>query len=762
MIESSDDRRSIDIFAKARRARRGGQRRRGQGGRPLEEARPLRRAPGRLRQPLHLRAPRRGLEVLPGAQGATRTADSRRTAAAVKANGEDDADPQAAPARLGRPPDRRLRHGARARPRRRHRVARRHAGVGAGQAAPVRAPRHARARARPAASSSSSTRWRARAASSRPTRTSSRGPFGLDPSKVRLRALQEGLAGDRRHDHRPRRPDRPRQGRPPRLLDPPGGPRRPEDRSRSRSSTAGSCSRPPPSTAPRAATSSTATTRPAAMSIGQILLLPKPLLEKRVLSDERIDIYECGRDDIRSGQIDRRVLATLAYLAESGPQADGHVAQVRPRLLHELGQRLAPLLRQRRRHRADQRHPDPRPPGAGRHHRAGRAPADAAPGHDGPRPDHLAARDRRRDLRDGRPRRPHPRRASSRCSAPNRKLGKQALAVLEPGQWSDLISRLGEIENPVVPTKPSKYALPVEKKERARATPTRASSATAAARAGSTLRLRPARVRLPARARPTGATWCAARPDGPVEAVLVLGTLGAPERRWLRDRRPRERGARPRPSRCRPRRATVVRPEPFASAEADAAAWLDELRRDAELARRSSTARARVLNRALRAQRAAAADPYVGDVSAERALVVRLGYGSGDARGRRPVRRGARAAQRPARAGSGARWRRPRSASRRSSAAARRSLAAEELVLRARADLDAGRAARGGPPGARGDRGAARARPTRRRARAEQPRRRWSRRRPRRRSTASRPRASRRPSRAMEAVLRRRRLRRLS
>jgi hypothetical protein len=53
-------------------------------------------------------------------------------------------------------------------------------------------------------------------------------------------------------------------------------------------------------------------------SIGQILLLPKPLLERRVLADGRIEIYRCGRDDIRSGQIDRRVLATLAYLAESG------------------------------------------------------------------------------------------------------------------------------------------------------------------------------------------------------------------------------------------------------------------------------------------------------------------------------------------------------------------------------------------------------------------------------------------------------------
>ncbi len=41
----------------------------------------------------------------------------------------------------------------------------------------------------------------------------------------------------------------------------------------------------------------------------------------------------------------------------------------------------------------------------------------------------------------------------------NSKLGRQALAVLKPGQWSDLLARLREIDNPVVPTKPSKYAL---------------------------------------------------------------------------------------------------------------------------------------------------------------------------------------------------------------------------------------------------------------------------------------------------------------
>jgi outer membrane biosynthesis protein TonB len=53
-------------------------------------------------------------------------------------------------------------------------------------------------------------------------------------------------------------------------------------------------------------------------TIGQILLLSKPLLQKRVLADTHIDIYPCGRDDIAAGRIDRRVLAALEYLAESG------------------------------------------------------------------------------------------------------------------------------------------------------------------------------------------------------------------------------------------------------------------------------------------------------------------------------------------------------------------------------------------------------------------------------------------------------------
>ena len=41
-------------------------------------------------------------------------------------------------------------------------------------------------------------------------------------------------------------------------------------------------------------------------------------LAARVLVDPRVEIYACGREDIQAGRIDRRVLATLELLADSG------------------------------------------------------------------------------------------------------------------------------------------------------------------------------------------------------------------------------------------------------------------------------------------------------------------------------------------------------------------------------------------------------------------------------------------------------------
>jgi hypothetical protein len=49
-----------------------------------------------------------------------------------------------------------------------------------------------------------------------------------------------------------------------------------------------------------------------------VLLLSKEQLQKRVLADKSLEIYECGREDIATGQIDRRVLAMLEYLVAKG------------------------------------------------------------------------------------------------------------------------------------------------------------------------------------------------------------------------------------------------------------------------------------------------------------------------------------------------------------------------------------------------------------------------------------------------------------
>jgi hypothetical protein len=172
--------------------------------------------------------------------------------------------------------------------------------------------------------------------------------------------------------------------------------------------------------------------------------------------------------------------------------------------------------------------------------------------------------------------------------------------------------------------------------------------------------------------------------------VLVLKTLGAPERRLLDRKKPRSVEAadvEPVPT----SRATIVRAAPFPDADG-AADWLAGVRGDADALEAEADAAVAVLNRSLHAHRVATADPYVTEVSADRALVVRVGYGSGeevaDGRfgecvelprsGRRRPRRSMEAPEERFAALLGGR---------------EEVLPAEELVLRARADLNAGRVA---------------------------------------------------------------------
>ena len=176
--------------------------------------------------------------------------------------------------------------------------------------------------------------------------------------------------------------------------------------------------------------------------------------------------------------------------------------------------------------------------------------------------------------------------------------------------------------------------------------------------------------------------------DDEPEHVIVLRTQGAPQRGVFRGRVPRRRDQ-GEVEAVPTARVSVVRAEPFGSRE-EADAWLGGLRGEKGSLEDEAARAAAALNRFLRAHRAAAADPWGREVSPEHALVVRVGYGQGDqvAEGRYGA-----AYELP---------RKPRSSRKRDDLAPAERLAAivggreeqlacEELVLRARADVDAGR-----------------------------------------------------------------------
>jgi len=199
-------------------------------------------------------------------------------------------------------------------------------------------------------------------------------------------------------------------------------------------------------------------------TIGQILLMSKEQLATRVLEDPRLDIYEGGRKDIEGGQIDRRVLAVLEFLASSGLKPTvsslktGHgfltksgnvsahssgnavdIAAVNgiPILGHQgkgsitemTIQRLLTLQGNMKPHQIISL----------------MTPADF-----GGADNVLALSDHDDHIHVGF----HPMYNTS-----------NGAGALKPGQWLKLIDRLSNIDNPTVPIKPSKDAMPVKKGE---------------------------------------------------------------------------------------------------------------------------------------------------------------------------------------------------------------------------------------------------------------------------------------------------------
>ena len=351
----------------------------------------LRDAPGRLRQHLHLRPPRRGLD-----------APTRRRRTARERSGK----PAAPSATLG--PPSRDEGRCRPQPRRRRRPR-------DGRRGPATAPLPTKQRLFAHPNRARRPRRRRRRSSSRrrpATRLTQAAPLGFDAARLRARrrsrrarassAARSSAASARGTDA---------VGAAPALRDPPGRPRRPADR---------------PEADPRRLEAARVDRHLPRRGQEPVLRpgrrepvdRPAPAAEQgaarqRVLADPRIEIYGCGRADIRSGQIDRRVLATMLYLAASGLKPTVTSLKCGHGYLTTLRQRVRAHHRHGDGHRRDQRHHHhPRHPGPRLDHRRDDPGAAHAAGHDEAPPDHLAddVRRRRQHAGDGRPRRPHPRR----------------------------------------------------------------------------------------------------------------------------------------------------------------------------------------------------------------------------------------------------------------------------------------------------------------------------------------------------------------
>jgi hypothetical protein len=202
-------------------------------------------------------------------------------------------------------------------------------------------------------------------------------------------------------------------------------------------------------------------------TIGQILLMSKQALQRQVLADPRIQVYDCGRRDIDLGQIDRRVLATLKFLSLSG-----------------LKPTVTSLKCGHGYYTAS---------GNVSHHSSGNAVDIAAIngipilGHQGSgsitditiqrlltlqglmKPAQIISLMTFKDADNTVAMSDHADHIHvgwQPLYGTNSKAAKQVNAILEPDQWIKLIDRLGEIENPTVAPGPSKFALKADRESK--------------------------------------------------------------------------------------------------------------------------------------------------------------------------------------------------------------------------------------------------------------------------------------------------------
>ncbi|MGI8428324.1 MAG: peptidoglycan DD-metalloendopeptidase family protein [Solirubrobacteraceae bacterium] len=195
-------------------------------------------------------------------------------------------------------------------------------------------------------------------------------------------------------------------------------------------------------------------------SVGQVLLESKEQLTNRILVDPHVKIYTCGRRDIQAGVIDRRVLASIEFLSASGldPTVSGlecghslaassgtdaagatgssvDIAKINgiPILGHQGSGSITDITIRR-----------------------------LLTLQGGLKPDQIISLMSFKGQHGTLALPDHTNRIQvvyTPLFGQNKVLSAEIKAILRPGQWVQLISRIGKIPEPTVPTAPSKYAI---------------------------------------------------------------------------------------------------------------------------------------------------------------------------------------------------------------------------------------------------------------------------------------------------------------
>jgi hypothetical protein len=197
-------------------------------------------------------------------------------------------------------------------------------------------------------------------------------------------------------------------------------------------------------------------------SVGQILLESKEQLTNRVLADPHVRIYACGRRDVQAGLIDRRVLAVIEFLAASGLNPTVSGLECGHSLTASTGVDSAGAT--------------------GASVDVSKINNIPIKGHQGPgsitdvtirrlltlqgtfKPDAIVSTMSFKGQTNTLSLPDHPDRIQVSYTplfGQNKALSSEIATLLKPGQWIQLINRISQIPEPVVPIAPSKYAIHV-------------------------------------------------------------------------------------------------------------------------------------------------------------------------------------------------------------------------------------------------------------------------------------------------------------